>query len=258
MAEHQHQRGKQRVLADHKRVGQRFIPPFVHKLGNLGNLQDVKWVDAPLPELLWLGLLNHQYGLKRGAELTVEVARATAAEIQSDSKIWLGPISAYAKLSDHAKLAILRTLESRHCLNDLRIALGPLVSLYPECPLAFLYQDSAPPGDKSDHLVQLKEVIANLFDKTTKQATLMQANAIYIAFVTDMLVVSRDTSLANFPAVAEYPDSEEGRSVGAAVRASILIFFGQHYDSTSTWPGYFWNRGLEIDGCLFGNKEDHE
>jgi hypothetical protein len=255
MPDGQQQRGRRRVLTDHLRVGQRFVPPFVHKLGNL---HEVKWVDVPLPELLWLGLLNHQHGLKRGAELAIEVARAAAAEIKSDTKVWLGPISAYVKLTDQAKLAIVATLESRHCSDDLRIALRPLVSLYPECPLAFLYEGSLPQGERPDHLVQLKEVLANLFDKTTRQATLMQANAIYIAFATDMLVVSSDTSLAKFPAVAEYPDTDEGRRVGAAVRASILMFFGQHYDSTSTWPRYFWNRGLEIDGCVFRNKDGHE
>jgi hypothetical protein len=55
-----------RILANHKQVGKRFIPPFV---ATLGPLSEVRWVDDVLPELLWLALLNHQHGWKDGADL---------------------------------------------------------------------------------------------------------------------------------------------------------------------------------------------
>jgi hypothetical protein len=86
----------------------------------------------------------------------------------------------------------------------------------------------------------------------------MQTNAIYIAFATDMLFVSSSTSLAKFPVVADYPHTEEAKRVGAAVRASIIGFFGMSYDNSSPWPSYFWNRGLEIDPCLFATEANNE
>lgn len=243
------------VLSDHKRVGKRFIPPFIH---TLGRLQEVKWVEVPLPELLWLALLNHRHGLRRGAELAVEAARAAAAALRPTKKVWFGVISTYGKLSREQQQAMVSKLKSGGYLDDLKIALGPLLALYPKCPLAFLLEEGLPQGERVDHVSQLKVVLADLFDKTTKAATMMQANAIYIAFATDMLVVSRETSLANFPAVADYPHTEEAKRIGASVRASIMGFFGMSYDHSSSWPGYFWNRGLEIDQCLVGTEGNDE
>ncbi len=257
MSETPQKREQQGVLSDHKRVGKRFIPPFIHKLGRL---QEVKWVDVPLPELLWLALLNHRHGLRRGAELAAAVARTTAAAVgPTEKKVWFGPISAYRTLSGEQRQAVVTTLRSGSHLDDLKIALGALVALYPECPLSFLFEGGLPQGERADHLSQLKVVLADLFDKTTKAATLTQANAIYIAFVMDMLVIAApETPFANFPAVADYPHTEEAKRVGAAVRASINGFFGMSYDDSSSWPGYFWNRGLEIDPCMVGTEGSDE
>lgn len=256
MSETPQQRKQQGVLSDHKRVGKRFIPPFIHALGGL---QEVKWVDVPLPELLWLALLNHRHGLRRGAELAVEVVRSTTAAVgPAEKKVWFGPISVYGKLTGEQRQAVVATLKSGGHLDDLKIALGSLVALYPECPLVFLFEGTSPQGERPDHLSQLKVILEDLFDKTTKAATLMQANAMYIAFATDMLFVSRETSLANFPAVADYPHTDEAKRIGASVRASINGFFGMSYDNSSSWPRYFWNRGLEIDQCLVGTEGNDE
>jgi hypothetical protein len=245
---------RQAILSDHKRIGKRFIPPFMH---TFGGLQEVKWVDVPLPELLWLGLLNHRYGLTRGAELGLSVARAAAAA-SAPEKVWLGPISAYGKLTRKQQQAVVRTLKAETHLYDLKSALGALVALYPECPLDFLLEGELPVREVRYHLSQLKIVLADLFDKTTKEATFMQANGVYIAFVTDMLIVSPETSLANFPSVFDYPHSEDAKRIAASVRAAINGFFGMSYDNSSSWPSYFWNRGLEIDQCVLGTESKDE
>ena len=160
---------RQGILSDHKRIGKRFIPPFMH---TFGGFQEVKWVDVPLPELLWLALLNHRYGLSRGAELGLSIAR-TAAALSAPEKVWFGPISAYGKLVTEQRQAVVRTLKAETHLEDLKRSLGGLVGLYPECPLDFLFEGELPEGELPDHLSQLKIVLADLFDKTTKAATFM-------------------------------------------------------------------------------------
>ena len=55
-----------KVLADHKKVGKKFIPPFVAKLGPL---DEVRWVNDLVPELVWLTLLSDRHGRKRGVDL---------------------------------------------------------------------------------------------------------------------------------------------------------------------------------------------
>jgi hypothetical protein len=239
---------RRRVLSDHRQVGSRFIPPFVDKLGQMG---EVKWLDGPLPELLWLALLNDTHGLRIGANLAVRLAKAGLAAANPDKKVWFAPASAFAALTSDQWMRVIGELRSSGDLGQIQEALLPLVSLYPACPLAPLCEERAVAvANPRGYLPDLKRVLADLFDKRSKAATLMQANGIYIAFATDLLKVARGLSLAKFPVVAEYPDTEEAQRVGSAVRATINGFFGNAQPESSAWPRYFWNRGLEIDACV--------
>jgi hypothetical protein len=246
---------QKRVLGDHARKGKRFVPPFVHLLGPL---QEVKWIDVPLPELLWLALLNHRHGPERGAELALAMAKAGMDVLANEERTWFAPASAYTMLNTDQRSAVITRLAEEGHLSHLQSALDGLVALYPECPLAFLFVGVAQQGEPAEQIAATKSVLAKLFDKTTPEATSMQANAVYIAFVTGLLQVFATTSMANFPAIAEYPRTEESQRIAASVRSTISMFFGKSYDSTSPWPGYFWNRGLEIDGCTFATDNDHE
>ncbi|NOY51052.1 MAG: hypothetical protein GXO88_10895, partial [Chlorobi bacterium] len=65
-----------KVLDDHKRLGKRFIPPLL----NYGNLADVSWADMMVPDLIWIALVNENYGKQKGAEIIknfYEVAKST-------------------------------------------------------------------------------------------------------------------------------------------------------------------------------------
>jgi hypothetical protein len=48
-----HEEQPRRIPSDHRKVGSRFIPPFIDQLGQMG---EVKRLNGPLPELLWLAL----------------------------------------------------------------------------------------------------------------------------------------------------------------------------------------------------------
>jgi hypothetical protein len=74
----------------------------------------------------------------------------------------------------------------------------------------------------------------------------MQANGVYIAFVTGKLQVARGLSLANFPAIEKYPETEESRRVASGVRMVVNMFIGMARQSPNDWQKYFWNRGLEL------------
>lgn len=238
---------KRPVLSDHKKVGKRFIPPMLQ----LVSFSEVKWVDWILPELLWLGLLNDRYDLARGAELALSLARAVIKTSDYSSKTWLAPISAYDALTEKQKNEVIRTLKLSNNLQPLKEALTPLVAFYPGCPLNFLFEGTLLSLENSkETLEQFKELLATLFDRWEKVATLMQANAVYIAFATDLLKVTKGLALANFPAVADFPDTEESRRVAASVRATVNGFFGRYFrDKSSNWSQYFWNRGLELEPC---------
>ena len=58
------------VLADHFRNGKTFIPPFLHQIPGMTN---VNWSQELLPELIWLALLIDRHGFERALEMGSEL-----------------------------------------------------------------------------------------------------------------------------------------------------------------------------------------
>ena len=52
---------RQKVLSDHKKIGSKLVPLWPLLFPS----EDVRWSGNIIPELLWLGLLNEQYGWQR-------------------------------------------------------------------------------------------------------------------------------------------------------------------------------------------------
>jgi len=237
-----------RVLSDHQKVGKRFIPPFLQKVSNL---QEVMWLDYILPELLWLGLLNEFYDYKTGAALALSLAKAAVTVNDQPNKIWFASTSSYSTLKKNQKNKIITFIRSSNELELLQKALFPLGVFYPKCPLNFLFGGRLPRTKKPNVILEkFKFLLSRMFDRTGIPSTRMQANAVYIAFVTDMLIVDNKTTLANFPAIADYPETEESIRIAGSVRATTTAFFGfEQNKKSSPWSTYFWNRGFELESC---------
>lgn len=237
-----------KVLLDHKKVGKRFIPPLLQ----VGPFSYTKWVDCVLPELLWLGVLNHCLGLAKGASSALSLAQAAVKTCKSSpKKIWFAPTSSYSNLTEEQKNILLSSLKSGKELESLKEAFVYFGVFYPDFPLNFIYEGNLPKlEDQNKHLRIFKDILSPLFYRAETEATFMQANAIYIALGTDMLKISKGLSLANFPAIEEYPNTDESRLIASGVRAMTNGFFGQLFpDMHTKWSKYFWNRGLELEGC---------
>ena len=252
-----HKAQEKRVLSDHRKKGKKFIPPFVHLLGGL---KEVKWLDCILPELLWLGLLNDYHGLAKGAEIALVLAKTAAEVVNSPKKILFASTSIYSTLPEEQKYEILQSLKKTNLFNPLKEALVPFGVFYPECPLNFIFEDERPTlKNPQEEMRRFKEVLSTLFDRWESPGTFIQANAVYIAFVTDVLKVFEGLALANFPEIEKFPHTEESCRVASSCRATVNTFFGvPFYDSSSSWPGYFWNRGLELEKCEVNIKIESE
>ena len=211
-------------------------------------------MDCVLPELLWLGLLNKAYGIAKGAELALSLARAAVKTV--GRKKWYGATSAYAALNKEHRVQVLNALAT----NDrelLQTAFLPFLLFYPRCPLNFIFDDNFRcDSEPKKALAEFKAFLAALFDKLEKPTTFMQANGVYIAFVTGKLQVAKGLSLANFPAIEKYPDTEESRRVASGVRMAVNMFIGMAEQSPNDWQKYFWNRGLELEPCELAPIED--
>ena len=240
-------KNRRRVLSDHKQQGKILVPPFTHMLGPLG---EVSWIRTILPELLWIALIHNLHGDRRAAEIITAFSRSVRS-IKSDfARKWFAATSDYASLSvpDYEQLRL--SLQQQKILDAVLVPLKPLINWYPEFPLAPLFPERPPRSLRKNTLTPLKEVIASLYRRSERGPMMVQATAIWLAFDAGILKVASDLSLARFPEIEHYPDTEISQKIGGSIRGGLNIFFGSgtHY-SDAMWPDYFWNRGLAIEPC---------
>jgi hypothetical protein len=153
---------------------------------------------------------------------------------------------------------VIESLKESGLHREVAEALEPLCAAYPECPMSFLAE---PSGDVEKGATYLKGLLPVLFDRWDEPATFVQVHAVYMAFSQGRLFVNSGISLANFPAVREYPTTEEARRIASSCRATVNVFFGEVDPETDdSWADYFWNRGLVLEPCSpIGLRErDHE
>jgi hypothetical protein len=245
-----------KILVDHQRRGKKFIPPFIHMLGPM---QEVSWVKTISPELLWIAFIQNRYGHQRGVELITNLAR-TARNVFSgiQNKIF-GALSEYSELCESQWEKIRLSLANSGDLFLIQKALKPLVAFYPECPFRQIFSEE--PEElieaKTEELQIIKQIVGLLYYRDEREPMMVQATYVWLAFDSDMLKVSKDTSLAKFPEIQDYPTTELSRRIGSAVRAALNGIFGgigPHYSDKYIWPKYFWNRGLIIDNCELNNE----
>ena len=57
---------KKIVLEGHKKVGSKFIPPMMQ----LPNWTEISYINQILPEIIWMGLINDEFGYRDGIDLS--------------------------------------------------------------------------------------------------------------------------------------------------------------------------------------------
>ena len=235
------------VLSDHKQRGKLLVPPFTHMLGPL---HEVSWIKTILPELLWIALIHKLHGDRRAVEIITTFTRS-ARSTQSDfARKWFAATSDYTSLSPADFEQLRLALRQQKILDAILVSLKPLINWYPECPLAPLFPDLPRRSLRKNTLAPLKEVVASMYSRSERGPMMVQATAIWLAFDADILKVASDLSLARFPEIEHYPNTEISQKIGGSIRDGLNIFFdsGTHYPGP-TWPDYFWNRGLAIEPC---------
>lgn len=238
------------VLEGHKRVGKKFLPPLRQLPGQMN---EVSWVNRVLPELIWMGILNDDFGMRRGIELGSELSRLaneTYAEQESPNFAFA---SSYSALDTDKKNLLLEKLEAKGILADLRNCLIGFLNLYPESPLSFLR--IALDNNSERFIGAMKATLERYFFRREQPAMVLQANVLYVAGICGKLFYTNNVKPPDLNALVTNFDSEEGRRAAAHVRASVTGFVGMLLDDEkSNWPRYFWNRGLDIDKCSLNGE----
>lgn len=240
------------VLADHKRMGKRFVPPMLQ----LGIQTEPIWANRLLPEILWIGLLIEQQGLRASIDLTMAVVRAAKGNAEDRSSKWFCLTSEYATLDEAQQTRIVEWLDRDEYLTSMQYCLRPLAVFYPAFPLRFLYTDAPYLLEEyPEGLDELARVVGKMYNRRGRVATLAQTTALYSALVTGLVTFIRDCSLTNLEPIVNYPDTDESRMVAASVRATWNGVVNLDADKR-LWPDYFWNRGMELTPCLLEEESD--
>ena len=124
---------KQRVLQGYRRVGKRFIPPFLQHM----SLTKSSWMDDRVPELIWIALLIQVFGLKSGTEIALRIAKSAAKCAQPAQKAFAAA-SDYTMFNDEQGDHLCLELKAEGVLEKARMGLAALVDHYPKFPLSFL------------------------------------------------------------------------------------------------------------------------
>jgi hypothetical protein len=237
------------ILTGHIREGKLFKTP----LSTLP-LEETSWTKQTLPELLWIGLLQGTYGLRRGVDLSLALAEAaTQAKSNTPGLLWFAATSSYAALEENEWRKVCRALENSGNLNDLTQALSTLVHFYPECPYARLFAQTPHQTSSKDHALSgFKDLLESLYSKQERAATLVQATAAYLGLVTQKVALVEGISLGNLEAIKAFPHTNESQKVAASVRAMCNFLIGMTLkEIDSGWANYFWNRGFELEYCEY-------
>ncbi len=229
------------VLSDHKRIGKKFIPPLMQL-----NLNETNWIQDMIPELLWIGLLNKKHGLKVGTELAVDIAKCWWDIVDKKKQPPIYTISNIGSIKKEMQEKLLGLLESNGSLHLINEAFNPLLYFYPKCPISFF---SSP--DKSDCSIgEIKDLLTEVFDKTSVQSTFILATAFYIGCVLGRIKINKNLPLANFPEIEKYPKTELSREIAGSLRAMATGSLGIDATNPTEWSNYFWKRGREIEPCF--------
>lgn len=98
-----------KILRDHKKVGQRLISPLNQFMGS--KLNEVSWSNRTLPELLWIGLIQRNLGPGPGVKLIISIGRAARSVHPGPEHRLFATISNFSILTEPQKDQLKAELE---------------------------------------------------------------------------------------------------------------------------------------------------
>ena len=241
----------EKVFNDHKQNAKIFTPPIVATLSD--RLQFTKWADDLLPNLVWMGLLFDGLGERKAISICENYVSIVKDILGDKDRKILSFISEYSSITDEQVEKIKNALSAKNILIEIQETLYPLVSLYSKCPLKFLYNENEMEKSKIDidrSLSIMKRVVKNILDRKSRDAMLVQTNAVYIMWITGMLRFAEGSLLGDIETISDYPKTDESKKVAASIRATLGAVRSL-YDNKEAleWSTYFWNHGYEISVC---------
>lgn len=233
------------LFEDHKRKKKKLFPPLME----LGNLKEVSYISQIIPETIWIALLIKKHGLQQGTQLSLDLVKTTSE--MSDTKSIVSFISSFELLTADEKAVIKKNLLEANVLHKIQDALKNFISIYPFCPLNFLFDVV----EEGYDLEEIKDVLEKLFDIKSSEATFMLGSVIYHFGAMGRLHIVKDTALSKLPDLKDYPNTALSQMIASGVRATMYTLMNDtFYNSAGKWHKMFWTRGIELEPCLMNDE----
>lgn len=244
-----------KILDGHKKVGNKFIPPAKHLI----NLSELTWIEDLLPELIWLGVLLENLGLKKGIEYSSYLISTVIEISKSDKPLDFAFISSFKFLSKDETDQLINNLKEKDYYNRISQSLQNFINLYNNNnPLSFL-TDPEYKFEKINAIKEFKEILAKYFNRRTKSATIMQTIVPYSKMRAGKLHFASHIELPDYNAIVEDYESDKAKKAASSTRAFVNGNYG-HIEQTITkdWAKYFWNNGLNLEKLEIKELTDNE
>lgn len=235
------------VLRDHKKVGQKFIPPLMQ----LHNMKETSFRDNILPCLIWLSAIFLRNPDRQSVHYIIEFLIKCKGILNDDKSPALVFLNNFDKLTAEQKGRISEGIEDQAMLDFLRESLVHQHHLLEDYPLGFLFEDYVYGVDREEALEHLKEDVSALLDRYTMHSTKVQTTAFVSMTATGKLFLSSAIDLPDFNSIFTAPDSDESKRVASFVRANINAGAGfqDAEGGENEWSKSFWSQCFDLEAC---------
>jgi hypothetical protein len=234
---------KKKVLEGHKKKGAKFIPPMMQ----IGNLQEVSYLNDALPNLIWMGLVFERYGYRRGVQLISDFVSIAYEKCAGEGGNF-SYLCYYSKLDVSIKASIYRELKSKGILYPLQEAIAPLSCLFRLFPALFLKPDFK--VDETLLIPRLKTTMKKSMDRYSKMATAIQVTAFYNLGANGKLHMASHIDIPDLDSIFTAPDSDEANRAASFARLNVNGELGFRKDEISKgWVRDFWLQIYKFESC---------
>jgi len=245
----QSKKPKSEVLKGHKKVGTKYLPPFM----TYPKLETISWGQDMLLEFLWLALLSDQRGYRVAVQNAIKLSDIMNTVVEESRKRGFNLASDFDEALQGERDEVMSKIDGG-LRKSLDSCVGLITKFYPEFPMKWLVSEKwmkeASVG--LDGLEQIKNAIRTRRDRTSKLAMECQVLAFVMEGNAGKLTVNSEIA-RDLNLVSEYPESDESRKMAAQVRAALNALLG-HRKKSRTWPNYFLRHSFEISPCEYGSE----
>lgn len=231
---------KKPILENHKKEGKKLIPPLLSF-----NMQPRSYIQNSIPEIIWIAVIIKKEGLELGTHLGVKCVKTVNSCVTKDELPYF--TSWYSSLSDEEAKIVINKLKKNHIYDVIKKDLQDFLNVYPESPFSKIFKSTQ---QTKANINFVKNIINELFDKRSWLSTFSLGNIMYFLNTLGKLHVVENSTLAEFPKLVDYPNTEISKMIASSVRATSNILLGSEKLKNEKWISEFWNRGFKLELCI--------